>query len=166
MQSKDLLKTAIQSSQGMVLPLLEDMKNAPLTFRTPNGGNHPLWVLGHLAYGEGAMLWSLMQGKPNPLAEWKDLFDGGTEPTADAEKYPSFDEVLGRLYELRSQSMDLLDALSEEDLDQPSKNAPEGFEPFFGSYRLCFLMTAMHWMNHRGQAADCRRAVGRRPILA
>lgn len=56
MQSKDLLKMNLESCMGMLLPMIEDMKDAPLTFPTPKGGNHPLWVLGHLAYSEGSLL--------------------------------------------------------------------------------------------------------------
>ncbi len=42
MQSKDLINFNLQSCTGMLLPMLEDMKDAPLTFPTTKGGNHPL----------------------------------------------------------------------------------------------------------------------------
>jgi len=94
MQSKDLLKMNLEANISMALPLIEDMRDAPFTFPTPNGGNHPLWVLGHLAYNIGSLTEEIMLGGPNSLSEWKEIFDFGTEPTNDAEKYPPFDEVL------------------------------------------------------------------------
>ena len=39
------------------------------------------------------------------------------------------------------------------------------FELYFGTWRHMFLMRAMHWMHHRGQLADCRRAAGRPPLM-
>jgi hypothetical protein len=81
------------------LTLLEDMRDAPLTFPTPNGGCHPLWIL----------------DEPNPLASWESMFCRGTEPVADASAYPP-------------------------------------------------LLMANHWLAHRGQVADARRAAGRERI--
>ena len=37
----------------MVIGLIESMRDAPLTFPTPNGGCHPLCVVGTLAMHRG-----------------------------------------------------------------------------------------------------------------
>jgi len=166
MQSKDLLKMNLEANMGMILPLLEDMRDAPLTFPTPNGGNHPLWVLGHLAYSINGLTEEIMLGGKNSLAEWKEIFDFGTEPTGDAEKYPSFDEVFAKCKESHQAGMALFDSMSEEDLDTPSKACPPDYEAYFGTYRQCFQMLANHWLIHHGQVADARRAAGRKPLMA
>ena len=166
MQSKDLLKMNLEACQDMLLPMIEDMKDAPLTFPTPKGGNHPLWVLGHLAYSEGGIIQKMMLGESNPLAEWKEVFGDGTEPTNDADKYPPFDEVMAKCQEVHQANVALLDSLSEEDLDRSSKACPPEYESYFGTYRLCFLMVARHWMMHYGQVADARRAAGRKRLMA
>lgn len=166
MQSKDLLKSNLEMSMGMVLGLIGDMKDAPLTFPTPKGGNHPLWVLGHMAYSEGSILQEMMLGESNPLSEWKEIFGAGTEPVADASAYPSFDEVMARCQEQHQANMKFFDALSEEDLDRSSKNCPPDHEQYCGTYRRCFQMVANHWWMHRGQVADARRAAGRKPLMA
>ena len=166
MQSKELLKIAINTAYGITLPLLEDMADTPMTFPTANGGNHPTWIVGHLAYSTGGVIWGVMQGKENPLAEWKDLFAGGTEPQGDAEKYPPYDQLLAKFQEMHNETLELLESMSEEDLDQPSKQCPEGREGFFGTYRQCFLAMAIHLSNHRGQISDCRRSLERKPLLA
>lgn len=151
---------------GMMVPMIEDMKDAPLTFPTPNGGNHPLWVIGHIAYSEGGIIQGLMLGQPNPLADWKEMFDAGTEPVADASKYPPIEEVLAKCLEVHAANVAILDSLSEEDLDQKSKACPPDYEGYFGTYRQCFQILANHWLMHQGQVADARRAAGRKPIMA
>ena len=166
MQSKELLQTGIQTAYEITLPLLEDMKDAPLTFPTPNGGNHPTWVAGHLAFGIGQVIWETMLGKPNPLADWSESFAGSTEPHGDAHRYPPYEEVLTKLRSIHQQSLGILSEMSEADLDQPSKQCPEELQSFFGTCRQCFLAMVIHFANHRGQVADARRVLGRTPILA
>lgn len=165
MQTKDLLVTALQQSYGLVMPLLQDLESAPLVFPTPNGGNHAHWILGHLVVSEGQFR-AMMRGIPNPVEELKSLFAGGSTPQPAGADYPAYQELFTRLVSLRQETMAWLESLSENDLDQPSKIVPPGFEPFFGTWRACLLMQAMHWMNHRGQLADCRRSAGRDRMMA
>ena len=53
MHTKDAIKFALTVSNGAVLSVIDEMSDAATTFPTPNGGCHPLWVLGHLALVEG-----------------------------------------------------------------------------------------------------------------
>lgn len=161
MQSKDLLMMNFEWTAGKVLTLIEEMKDAPLTFPTPMGGNHPLWVLGHCAYAEGSILQERMLGVSNPLAEWKEIFGDGTEPVDDAKKYPPFDEVMTKCQKVHQANLALLDSLSERDLDTPTKVCEPKYKKYFGTYGQCFLFVANHWLMHRGQVADARRAAGR-----
>ena len=34
---------------------IEDMRNSPVTAPSPQEGNHPLWILGHLTIAEGRL---------------------------------------------------------------------------------------------------------------
>ena len=52
MKTVDFIKRGLETSKALTLGLIDDMKDAPLTQPTVNGGNHPLWILGHLAYSE------------------------------------------------------------------------------------------------------------------
>ena len=166
MQSKELLRSLLGHNKNMTMALIEDLKDQPLATPTTNGGNHATWIAGHITYNFGALMHELMQAEPNPFEEWKELFNTYTEPTADAEHYPAFDQVVAKCKAAHQECVALLDSMSEEDLDQESKGCPPEFKDFAGTYRLCFLSAANHWMFHYGQLADIRRTLKRKPLMA
>ncbi len=166
MKATDCIRASLKMSEGLTMALITDLKDSPLATPTPEGGNHALWILGHLTYGEGMLTRGIMLGEDNPVAAWKELFDGGTEPVNDADHYPAFDELIAKFNEIRAGTMKFLDRLSDDDLDTPSKVCPPDFEDFFGTYGLCLTAAGLHCMHHRGQIADVRRALGRKPLMA
>ena len=164
MNSIEFIKASIGMGTDWVIGLIKDMEDAPLTAPTPNGGNHPLWVLGHLTYSEAELTTELILGKPNPLAEWKEIFGQGSQPVADASKYPPMSQVFDKFQEVRASTLQLLDSYAEADLDQPSQ-VPEEMKEMFGTVGKCLAATILHFMYHGGQVADARRAAGREPML-
>jgi hypothetical protein len=164
MKAIDLIRFALEMSDKATLSLIEDMRNAPLTQPTPRGGNHPLWVLGHITFIEGRIP-QVLFGETNPVQHWASIFSAGVEPTADAGVYPSFDEVLGTYRSLRAKNLKLLDQIGEPGLDRPTKMPPKGLEKAMPTFGQAFLIIAMHQMNHRGQVADARRCAGREPVF-
>src|SRR6267154_6797604 len=107
MHMKDAIKFALTISNGSVLSVIDEMSDAATTFPTPNGGCHPLWVLGHLTMVEG-MIPAALFGDKNPVAEWGQYFGENSEPVADASAYPSFDTIRKKYAELREQNLALL----------------------------------------------------------
>ena len=166
MSTLALLRHQIEMSKKMTSGLLADMHDAPMTFPTPNGGNHPTWVAGHLAYAEGSLVQHMMLGEANPLIEWQSLFGIGSQPTADAADYPPLTELLAKWDEMREYTLKVLDSLTEADLEKPSANVPEGREENFGTYGKILTMVAFHPLLHRGQVSDARRAAGRDALMA
>lgn len=164
MQSQPLLVAANTHCQALVAPLLEDLRSAPLVAATP-GGNHAHWIAGHLLCSEG-MFRAMMEGGTSSQAHLEPLFGGGTTPAVDGAGYPSYGEIVTELGRRHQETLAWLGTMGEEELDRASLAVPPGFEPFFGTWRQCLLMRALHWMNHRGQLADCRRAAGRPPLMA
>jgi uncharacterized damage-inducible protein DinB len=163
MKTVDFIRQALERTTNITLALVDDMQDAPLTFPTPKGGNHPLWVLGHLAFAEGEIM-RVMTGRPNPLADWKERFGAGTEPTADAKAYPSLAEARKAFTTARAATLDMLASLTDADLDRPSKECPPELKDFLGTYAQCLMVLIIHPMHHRGQVADARRAAGRKPL--
>jgi uncharacterized damage-inducible protein DinB len=162
----DFIKAGLEGSKNLTLGLLDDMKDSPLAQPTSKGGNHPLWILGHLAYAEANIVNHIILGNENPLIGWKEMFGGGLEPVADAEKYLPWDEVRKKFDEVREQTLSVLSGLTEDDLDQPSKNCPPGREAMMGTVGACFGVLILHPVMHRGQIADARRMLGRKPLFA
>ena len=164
MNAIDLIRTALMVSDQGFVPLAEDMRDAPLTPPTTRGGNHPMWVLGHITFIEASVP-HILFGEPNPLERWAPLFASGTEPKPDASAYPSYDEILRTYRDLRARNLKLLGELGETALDRPTKSPPKGLEDVLRTVGQTFLVVAMHQMTHRGQLADARRAAGRKPLF-
>jgi len=165
MNTIDYIKMSLENGTGWTMGLINDMRDAPLTQPTPNGGNHPLWVLGHIVRAESDLLDGFILGKPNRFPELESLFAMKTTPSTDASQYPSIDDLLGKFEEIRSATLAHLSSLSEEDLDQRS-HAPEEFGPPFATVGACFAAMAGHMAFHTGQVADARRAAGRESLMA
>ena len=165
MNTIEYIKMSLDNSKGWALGLINDMKDSPLTQPTPKGGNHPLWVLGHIVHSESNLLDGFILGQPNRFPDLENLFAMKTTPTTDASQYPSMDELLAKFEEIRSATMAHLDTLSEEDLDKPS-HAPKEFGQLFGTMGSCFAAMGAHVNFHAGQVADARRAAGREPLMA
>jgi hypothetical protein len=157
MQTKDAIKFALTASNGAVLSVIDEMSGAPTTFPTPNGGCHPLWVLGHLALVEGSIP-AVLTGEPNPVASWAPLFGEQSQPVSDAGAYPPFAELRAAYVRLRERNLALLDSLSEAALDTPTVAPPKGREREFATYGTSFLALALHQMIHRSHVTDARRA--------
>jgi hypothetical protein len=167
MIATDLLRDQLESSKLLTATLLADMRDAPLTAPTPQGGNHPLWIAGHLVYSEARLTHELMFDKPSPVADWGDVFRGGIQPSNNAGDYPiSIPEILAKWDEIRANTLAILSELSDDDLDKPVAKCPPGREAMFGTIGKAFTMVAMHPLIHRGQVADARRTLGRKPLMA
>ena len=164
MQSKELLLMANQQTYALTMPLMEDMRTAPLVPPAP-GGNHAHWVIGHLLFSEGRFE-SIRRGCVNPFENLQPQFGGQSTPDPAGSSYRPYEELLAELQAQQQSVMTILESLTEADLDRRSDSCPPGFEAFFGTWRQVLLMRPMHWMIHRGQLADCRRAAGREPLLA
>src|SRR4051794_27811702 len=116
MKAIDLIRCALQKTDEWAAWSANDMRDAPLTQPTARGGNHPLWIFGHLAVVEGSMS-QILFGEPNPVEHWKPLFGQGTQPTTDAAAYPPYDEVLATYRDLRAKTLARLEEIGEEGLD-------------------------------------------------
>jgi len=165
MTTIDFIRTGLEASKGLTLALIDDMKDAPLTQPTSKGGNHTLWVLGHIAYSEANIVSHIIGGDENPLIGWKEMFGGGSEPTANASDYLPWDEVRQKYDEVRERTMRFVEGLSDDDLATPSKNCPPDREQFFGTVGACLLVLILHPVMHRGQVADARRMASRDPVF-
>ena len=162
MNAIEAIRMALEFSD-MGMTHLDDMKDAPLLRPGPGGGNHAMWIAGHLAVVEGR-LHQMLRGGPNPLHRWKPLFDWGSEPVDDLAAYPPFEEVMRTFRQLREQTHAFLDEVGEEGLDQPTKCQPPGFGGFETVGRAIQIV-ACHAIGHLGGLTVVRAAAGRERLF-
>ena len=163
MKATDYIKLSLEMSNGWIMGLAADAKDLPLQVPTPNGGNHPLWCVGHLVYAEANLISVLCKGEEHPLADWKEQFDAGSTPSDNADGYPSMDQLLAKAAEVRTATMEYLDTLTDADLDNAS-HAEGEMKEWFGTIAQCLAAIPVHVGFHGGQIADARRAAGR-PVM-
>ncbi len=164
MYTKDAIRFTLELADQVTLRSLAAIEDRPTAFPTSNGGCHPVWVIGHLAYVEG-MTHQLLGIGDNPLSMWAKLFEQGSTAVADASQYPPLANLRIHYADLRKATMRFLESLSEEDLDTPTKFQPAGLEEHFATYGRTLLTVAMHQMGHRCHLTDAARAAGRESAL-
>lgn len=163
MTSIDTVKQALERSHAWSMPILADLKDAS-TIRGEAGGNHAHWMLGHLVTSESGMTNSFVLNEPNPLEAWRPFFSASTPAIDDTSSYPGWDEVMAASESTRSRTLQILEELNASELAAPSF-APEPYLPMLATKADCFILNAMHWSFHAGQAADIRRGLGRPPLF-
>ncbi len=167
MHATDFIKSSLITSRQWTRSLIEDLKDEPLAQPTVKGGNHALWILGHLAYSDSSILHEIIQGqKTCPLHALKDQFDFKSEPTTNASDYPPFDELMGYFESAQAELLVYLDSITNADLDNPAIGCPDEWKDFFGTIGQCLAVSIMHPTMHYGQLADTRRALGRERLMA
>lgn len=163
MQAGDLIRFAMQLSEQGTLRLIEDIRSAPFT-QPCAGGNHPLWVMGHLAFIEGNMR-RIITGEPNPVEHWAAIFAPGTGVKTDPKNYPAFEEIVRTWRDLRAANLKMLDSLGEAGLDRAPRWIPPGFEEMMKTNGRALLAITLHNMVHYGQITVVRRAAGLKPLM-
>lgn len=162
MKAIDAIRIVLKFSD-MGMKYLAGMSDAPLLRPGAWGGNHAMWIAGHLTVVEGR-LQQMLHGTPNPVASWKPLFDWGSEPVDDLAAYPPFDEVLRMFKELRGQTHAFLDEVGEEGLDRPTKCQPPGFDGF-ETAGSAIVIVAGHACGHLGGLTVVRAAAGKQRLF-
>ncbi|MEM7626773.1 MAG: DinB family protein [Planctomycetota bacterium] len=128
------------------------------------GGHHPAWILGHLALvgNQGAQL---LGGTPAiDIEAWKPLFGIGSQPTARAESYPEWAELVGAWRQTREVASSSAAAIDEEKLNEPNPiERRRDTLPTLGNF-VGFIFTS-HEAVHLGQLSAWRRGQGLPPLF-
>lgn len=163
MKDTERIKWLLASGRDWLLKLIEGLSEAEmLTQPTAGRGNHGLWVLGHVTWTDAAILYGYVKkGQTSPLEDWTGLFGRGSEPVADAGKYPTKAEILARWDKIRQEVNDTLDRLSDEELARPTGADAE----LFKTVGNCLAALAIHQAFHTGQVSVVRRALGKGAVF-
>jgi hypothetical protein len=158
MRALDTIRLALSFSD-MSMKLLDEMNDNPLVRPGAWGGNHAMWIAGHLTVVEGR-LHQMLHGSPNPVHNWKPLFDWGSEAVDDLSAYPPYEEVMSKFKSLRAQTHAFLDEFGEAGLDEPTKCQPPGFAGF-ETAGSAIMIVACHACGHLGGLTVVRAACGK-----
>jgi uncharacterized damage-inducible protein DinB len=146
---------------GFARRLVRDVPEDQMCAQPHGVVNHPAWSLGHLAVAADH-LGKVLGLRSDLPAGWEEVFKTGGTPSPDRGAFPGKDEIL-RVIE--QQHARIAEGVSDADpaaLAQPHPNEKSRtYFPTVGDYAV-FLMTA-HEMDHLGQIAAWRRAMGLGP---
>lgn len=162
----EVLTLSLQTCDRLLLPLLEDLRDAPLERSVPERGNHAHWIVGHLVYSEGRIVHEIAQGVPNPAEDLREQFRGGSTPAAAGDGYPSYDQLLERYRIARGETLRILSSLDERELAAKPSELSAKYNSFFPHKAACFMVCGTHGMHHCGQLADIRCRLDRRRLIA
>lgn len=143
--------------------LVKDLTPEQMTVQPHGLINHPAWNLGHLVSSahEACQLAGIESSIPDG---WDGKFTRGGAPNPDPAENPSKEELMA---EFRACHERVSNALPNIDAATLAKEHPdEGARQYFPTVgdHLIYMMTA-HEMDHFGQVAAWRRAMGLPPAM-
>ena len=163
MQAKDVVKSALNSTQNMLEMYLSDLSDADLLVRPVPGANHIAWQLGHLINSERMLTTSNIPGSAYPElpAGWGDQHSKNTASMDPPKGFATKAQYLSLFNKTREATLAALGKLSDTDLDKPTTGQIAKHVPTLGAL---FLMHSTHVMMHAGQFTVVRRKLGK-PVL-
>lgn len=148
-------------NDGFAKRLVNDLTDDQMVQQPHGLVNHPTWSLGHLAVAAHDVC-NMLGVEASMPAGWKDTFKTGGTPTADKAAFPTKDELLSVLGQLHERVAQGLSSIDPAELAKPHPNEKtRTYFPTVGDL-VVFLATA-HEMDHLGQIAAWRRAMGLAP---
>ena len=138
--------------------LVKDVSTEQMAAQAGGVINHPAWSLGHLVVSADH-LGQLMGLESNLPEGWSETFKAGGEPSGDVSAYPSKEEILGTLKEQHARNGEVVKNFDDSRFADPHPD--EGRRKYFPTRgdQIVFMMTS-HEMDHLGQIAAWRRAMG------
>lgn len=143
---------------GFAERLVKDLSTGQMAAQPGGVINHPAWSLGHLVVSADHL--GQLLGLDSDLPEgWSETFQTGGEPSGDASVYPGKDEILGALKAQHARNVEAVKNTDASRFAEPHPN--EGARKYFPTVgdMVVFMMTS-HEMDHLGQIAAWRRAMG------
>jgi len=128
-------------------------------FRMPAGGvTHVAWQVGHLAVAQFGLSGRCIDpgARDGMHQDFSRLFGKGSVPVSDAGMYPTPAELHAELGRIHQQTIDCLQQLPEEILDEQS--SPQ--HPMFSTRLGALIWLAQHEFSHAGQIGLLRRLLG------
>tara|TARA_R110002095_G_scaffold189660_1_gene167331 strand:- start:49922 stop:50431 length:510 start_codon:yes stop_codon:yes gene_type:complete len=151
----------MEKSRGFLLGLLTSLSDEQLAARAGGAGNHALWIMGHIAQSDDAVV-SAFTNEPSCLPDGHDaLFAAKTSVSDNATDYPSRDELLERMTNARERVVGWVKSLDDQSSLQAS---PEQLAAFAPNPIAAAHGVSLHEFMHAGQVATIRASLGLQPV--
>ena len=161
MNIKQFMIEQMQQVRDMLKEWVADITEEQMTVRVVDDGVHLAWILSHLAWSEAGTINKFIRQQPNPQRQLGKSCGMGSTVVDDAGAYPSKDQAMATLEQVRVETLKFLDGLSEADLDRPIKDGP----PEFKTWGSVFALIAAHEAHHNGQISVIWRRLGHEPKI-
>jgi hypothetical protein len=160
MQAKDAIKSALNSTQGLLKTYLADLSDADLLVRPVPNANHIAWQLGHLIKSEPELVRMELPDAAYPKlpAGFEEQHSKETAGVDPPKGFLTKAEYLALAKDVRGATLTLLDRV---DIDRACTGKMAKFTPTLADL---FLMLSTHTMMHTGQFTVVRRKLGK-PLL-
>jgi hypothetical protein len=121
------------------------------------GGNHGIWILGHLIASEDDLAEYIGNGEIM-FPEYKEIFRKGGK-ILTAESYPSATQLRGDWRKVLEKNEKLYASLTDEELSSPHNRVlDDNIEnDFFKTRERCISFWHFHQVHHAGQLALLKR---------
>lgn len=161
---KDVISDQMQRGSFLLNTFTKDLSDAEYFQPAVPQSNHAAWVVGHLACSEDWGRW-LLSGIPKRIDDATHaLFKGGSVCLPDASKYPSRQSLDSLFAESRKL---LLDTLTDFDVTSWNEPVPQhGPRKQFPTLGALWSLMGFHQFWHIGQLTTCRKALGKKAMLA
>lgn len=151
----------METSRGFLLRLLDSLSDEDLAARAGAAGNHALWVMGHIAQSDDAVV-SAFTGEPSCLPDGhSELFAAKTSLNDNAADYPSRDELLLRMTTSRERVAGWVASLDDQ---SALRSSPKHLAEFAPNPIAAAHGVSQHEFMHAGQIATVRAFLGLKPI--
>ncbi len=161
-RGQDVGMAAMVFSRKTMNGFLDSIPEDKWCHQATAGCNHPLWLVGHIAWTDDYFLQTLA-GKESAIPEsWAETFGMGSKPTDSMRDYPPVAEVREHFNAVRESLLAWYGGLNDEQLAQPLPEQLAGFAP---NHAALGATMAWHEGMHTGQLTMARKSLGLEPIF-
>ncbi len=157
-----MLADQVDGSRQWTLKLIADVEGDEWTYQPGDGLHHILWLCGHLALTEHALVLTRCLGGDPPDPTFAGHFPIGAPVKSVAEHdYPSPDAVKNRMETTHNRVLEAIRGMSDAALAEPCYGADGTPHPHYSTKGGAIAHCARHEGFHAGQIALLRRLMGK-----
>ena len=148
----------IDFTRSLTLRRIEHFPKDAHFIRLPDGGNHFIWLVGHLVWSEDALILTCCSNKSHVPAEMSGFFAYGAKLLEDEDEYPGLDQLLDLMGEVHEKVLEHVSSMREEEiLGELSQKTHPVFQELFPTKLDAIIHTIRHEWYHVGQVAALER---------